>query len=74
MTKKHKFGHDFGPFGPKWRPQIFLREFYLYEYLGIVPSYHSVQFKGKLLNQTLDNGKKTNFGPNFGQSDPNLGP
>ena len=30
-----------------------------------------MQFKGKLKNQTSENGEKPNFGPNFG---PNLPP
>ena len=27
---------------------------------------------GKLINQSWENGKKTNFGPNFGPFGPNL--
>ena len=42
--------------------------------LDIVASYHCMQFKEKLMNQTWENGEKTNFGPNFGVFDPNLGP
>ena len=30
-----------------------------------------MKFPGKLMNQTSENGKKTNFRPDFG---PNLGP
>ena len=33
-----------------------------------------MQFKRKLIHQTWENGKKRNFGPNFGQIDLNLGP
>ena len=33
-----------------------------------------MQFKGKLIYQTWENGEKHNFGPNFGQIDLNLGP
>ena len=36
-----------------------------------------MQFKGKLMNQTWENGKKLNFGPDFGLFDafgPNLAP
>ena len=44
----------------------FFFQFYLYQQLDIVPSYHPLQFKGKLINQTLENGKKTNFRPKFG--------
>ena len=38
------------------RQKIF-SEFYLY-LLDIVPSYHPMQFKGKLMNQTRENYKK----------------
>ena len=34
--------------------------------LGIVPSYHCMQLQGKLINQTSENDKKPNFGPDFG--------
>ena len=40
----------------------------------IVPSYHPVQFPRKSANQTLESGKKPNFGSDFGLFDPNLGP
>ena len=33
-----------------------------------------MQFKGKLTNQTCENGKKPKFGPDFGPFGPNLGP
>ena len=33
-----------------------------------------MQFKGKLLNQTLENNKKPNFGPDFGQFGLNFSP
>ena len=42
--------------------------------LDIVPSYHYMQFKEKLMNQTWENGKKTNFRPDLGFFGPNLGP
>ena len=32
-----------------------------------------MQFKGKLMNQTGENGKKTKFGPGFGQSRTKFG-
>ena len=67
------FGSYFGPFGPNLGPQFFLRV-YLYYYLDIVPSYHRMQFKGKLIKQTWENGKKANFEPDFGPFWPNLGP
>ena len=38
--------------------------------LGIAVGYHYMQFQGKLLNQTLENGKKPSFVPDFGPSDP----
>ena len=41
--------------------------------LNIVASYHCIQFQGKLINQTLENGKKPSFGPDFGPFAPNLG-
>ena len=31
-----------------------------------------MQYPGKLLNQTSENGKKPNFGQDFGPFDPNL--
>ena len=40
----------------------------------IVPSYHSMQFKEKLMNQTWENNKKPNFGPDFGLFDPHWSP
>ena len=42
----------------------------------MIPSYHPIQFKGKLINQTGENEKKnqTNFRPNFGLFGQNLGP
>ena len=33
-----------------------------------------MQFKGKLMNQTSENGEKSNFGPNFGSFGPNFAP
>ena len=33
-----------------------------------------MQFKGKLMNQTWENDKKPNVGPNFGLFVPNFGP
>ena len=33
-----------------------------------------MQFKGKLINQTLENGKKPNTGPKFGPFVTKLGP
>ena len=40
----------------------------------MVPSCHSMQFKGELTNQILENGEKTNFEPDFGLFSPNSDP
>ena len=32
-----------------------------------------MQFQGKLMNPTCENGEKSNFGPDLGTLDPNLG-
>ena len=53
-------------FCPNLVAQIFFRWFYLYQMLEIVASYHCMHFQGKLLNQTWENCKKPNFGPNSG--------
>ena len=42
--------------------------------LDIAASYHYIQFQGQLTNQTQENGKKTNFGPDLGSFDPNFLP
>ena len=42
--------------------------------LDIVASYRGMQFQGKLMNQTWENGEKPNFESNFGSFGPNLGP
>ena len=42
--------------------------------MDIVPSYDPVQFKGKQMNQTWENGEKPSFEPDFGQFVPNQGP
>ena len=33
-----------------------------------------MQFKGKLMNHTWENGKNPNFGPDFGPFRPKVGP
>ena len=33
--------------------------------LDIVPNYNLVQYQGKLMMQTWENGKNPNFGPNL---------
>ena len=41
--------------------------------LDINASYYCMQFQGKLMNQTWENGSKTpNFKPNFASFGPNL--
>ena len=61
LVKKINFGPDFGPFGPNTGLQIFFVAFYLFLMLDIVASYHSMQFQGKLMKQTGENGKKPSF-------------
>ena len=39
--------------------------------LDIIASYHCLQFYGKLMNQTSENGKKSSFGPDFRLFGPN---
>ena len=51
IDKKPNFGPNFGLFGPNLGPNFFGKS-YLYQQLDIVPSYHAMQFKGKLMNQT----------------------
>ena len=48
--------------------------FSLHYELDIASSYHPMQYIGKLINQTWENSKKPNFGPDFGLIGPNLGP
>ena len=72
--KRTNFGPNFGLFTPNLGLQNFFGEFYIEESLNIVLGYYPVQFIRKLMNQTLKNSKKTNLGPNFGQSAQNLGP
>ena len=55
-----------------WSPKIFCGR-YLYYMLEIVASYHCMLFQEKLMNQTWKNGKKTNFGPDFGLLLPKFG-
>ena len=42
--------------------------------LDIVANYYCIPFQEKLKNQNWENGKKTNFGADFGSFDPNLVP
>ena len=41
--------------------------------LEIVGSYHCMQFQGKLMIQTQENGKKPDFRPDIGLLGPNSG-
>ena len=63
--------------GPKYDPSPPFKNcfygFYLYQQLDIVLSYHLIQFKGKLMIQTSENGKKSNLGPDFGPLWPKFG-
>ena len=63
--QKVTFGHNFGLFDPNLGPRFFLFCFVLFlqvlpllELLGIVSNDHPMQFKGKLMSQTWENGKK----------------
>ena len=56
--KKSNFKPDFGLFDSNLGPQIFHGKFHLFWYLDIVPKYHPMQFKQKLMNQTWENGEK----------------
>ena len=60
--KEPSFEPDFDLFGPNLGPQNFFHGLYLYNMLDIVPSYHCMQFQGKLQNQTWENGKKPSLG------------
>ena len=61
MNKTVVSGPIFARFGPKH----FSNGFY-FEMLDIVASYYCMQFQGKLMNQTWENGEKTSFGTDFG--------
>ena len=61
-------------FGLNLVPKMFFCGFYLSQMLYIVASYQCMQFQGKLMNQTWENGKKPGLGSDFGLFGPNLGP
>ena len=42
--------------------------------LDVIASYHCMQFQGKLMNQTWENGKIPSFGTDFGPFRLHLGP
>ena len=75
--KEPNFRSDFGLFGPNLppspRPQKYFHGLYLCYLLEIVASYLRIQFQGKLIIQTQENGEKPHFGPDSGPLDPNLG-
>ena len=62
-----------GLFAQIWALNFF-GEFYLYWIIDIVASYHCMQFQGKLMNQTCENGKKPSFETNFCPFGPILDP
>ena len=41
--------------------------------LDIAANYHDIQFQGTRKIQTQENGKKSRFGPDLGQLEPNSG-
>ena len=47
-------------------PKFFPCEIYLHQILDTVGSYRYMQFQGKLMNLTWENGKKIYFWPDFG--------
>ena len=60
---KSQLSAQFWPIWPKFRPKNFLRKLYLYYKLDIVPSYHPMQFKEKLISQNEENVKNLILGP-----------
>ena len=73
MAKNLILGLVFACFGPNLVPSFFFFfcRCYLNQMLYIVANYHCMQFQGKPKNQTLENGKKPSFGPNFCPVGPN---
>ena len=71
--KKLNFGPNFGRFGKKLSPQNFLQVLPQLVVKQVVPRYHPLQFKGRVMNQNWKNGKKkfilglilAGFDPNF---------
>ena len=70
--KNPSFRIDLGPFRPNLCPKTFFPQFYFYYMLDIVTSYGSMQFQGKLMNQTWENSGKPSFRTDFGPVSPNL--
>ena len=71
--KKSSFRSDFGLFGADLGPKRIFYGFHLCKMLDITASYHCMQFQGKLMNQTWENGKNPIFGPDFGPFGTNSG-
>ena len=65
-------GSVLAPLTQIWAQKIYFHEFYLYQMLNIVASYHCMQYQRKLINQTWENDRKPSFGPDFGPFGPNL--
>ena len=65
MTKKLILGPILTHLAQIWAANIFL---------DIVTRYHPIQFKGKLRNQTWENGKKLILGLILARFGPNSGP
>ena len=84
--KKSKFGPNLGLLWPKfglpncfWWILLIGRHFlkpssYEIYMLDIVSSYHYMQYQEKTMNQTWQNSEIPNLRPDFGMSNPNLGP
>ena len=70
---KTNFG-PFGPFGPNLGPKNIFHQFYLYYMLEIAASYHCMQFQGKPMNQTWENGRKSSVRLKFGPLRPKFSP
>ena len=71
MGKNLVSGPIFATLDQIWVPQVFFMDFV--SMLDIVASFHCMQFQGKLINQTRENGEKPSFGTDFGPFGPNLG-
>ena len=50
-----------------------LAEIWVTKILDIVANYHHIQFQGKRMTQTQENGEKPCFGPDLGTLDSNSG-
>ena len=59
---------------PKCGSQKLFGEFYLYQMLDTVASYHCMHFQGKLMIHTQENCQKPHFGPNEDHLSPNSDP